>query len=117
MDRSRYRRPGIQTQSQTTTKTIFGNSQPVPRTGFVRPMGNMHRQAYKGSIALGNYPFNSEIKSTNIMNTKLPKTYLKEPTPIINGVRPVPKGIGQPSQTALLARRQPIDMSLPGAES
>ncbi len=62
MDRSRYRRPGTQTQSQITTKTTFGNSHPVPRAGFAQPVSKAQRQVYKGSIALGNYSFSSEIK-------------------------------------------------------
>ena len=51
------------------------------------------------------------------MNTDISNKFVNNPLPSSNNELPISRKLEQPTRTALLARRQPMDMSLPGVES
>ncbi len=106
MDRSRLKRPAIQTQRQTT-KINFGNSQPVPRV--------LPGRLQTTRPALTSRPIMPAAKRLTVQPLK--QQHLRVATPTVS-----PQISQQPTtlpNTIVVppASRTPIDMSLPGAES
>ncbi len=95
MGRFRIKRPGIQTPSQTQNNNTFENLQSVQRPGSVQPQYSDQRAAIGGLGRLVIQGIEKEIsRQRKLRSSPLPEV-----------------------RTALLARRIPIDMSLPGTDS
>lgn len=120
MDRSRFKRPGIQTQRQTPKRT-FGNPHLVPKAvpSRPRPVGVVMAHTV---IAPG-----STSRSLNAVQSRppVPARPAALPQPQVNNVESTQRQrfrsvaaaqLDAPSAT-VLARRQPIDMALPGEAS
>ena len=125
MDRSKLKRPAIQTQRQTT-KITFGNPQPVPKVlsgraqtlhtatsarmisrPIVRPPRDISLQPSVQTIAPTVAPTIAPIAPA--MTSSSPQM-APQPAPAL-AVAPPPQPVTPPVQ------RAPLDMSLPGAES
>jgi LCP family protein required for cell wall assembly len=112
MDRSRYRHPGIQKQSQTK-KITFGNSHPVPRSlqTYSREEKFDRLSSPKRKIVGPLY------KNIGKMATK---NLIKKPQKLNNNVNDAQNlhtKVGTPDNAAIIASRMPIDMDLPGEDS
>lgn len=106
MDRSRFRRPVIQTQSQTVKNTL-GSLYPVSRADYTRAqIGDRKRATYSDIILKQPEP----VDKQPIVNNQPVQLNTVETT------NSEPKVDSLPPAT-LLARQQPIDMSLPGENS
>jgi hypothetical protein len=118
MDRSRQKRPEIQTQRQTA-KISFGNSQLVPRVVPGR-IQNARPKAY--NLATPPRTTRSLIHSDEMYKLRSPQSQLPNQvvvsTPPPNPVRSGLPANQQPNITvASLASRTPIDMALPTPDS
>jgi hypothetical protein len=94
MDRSSFKRPATQTARQTT-QTPFGNPTPVPKVGMPRPGGLAVRQA----MSMDGFVTAASPR---------PRPALQQPD-----IPRVPRHQQGPS-VAVMARRVPLDMELPG---
>jgi LCP family protein required for cell wall assembly len=105
MDRSRFKRPGQQKQRQTQN-IAFGISQPVSEATSARPAAVPR----PGGLA---------VQHTLTEGIIAPPRRPAEPRQTAVPARPRPARPSQPAQpsTAVLARRIPLDMELPGEES
>src|SRR5581483_12378085 len=95
MDRSRYRRPAIQTQRQTQ-KAPLGSYSPVPRAGVTRPLNRL----------------SSRRQAMDLL--PVPPVRPAVTRPSLSALA-VAASLDQP--TGYQPRRQPLDMELPGETS
>ena len=106
MDRSRFKRPEIQTQRQTT-KIPFGNPQPVPKGVPLRPRSLQPLAPRPVVRPAAVVPVRQPMPTINSQQRIVPSRPVS--------MQPAPQ-VAAPSP-AVLARRLPIDMELPGEES
>jgi len=113
MDRSRYKRPDIQTQRQTT-KIPFGNPQPVPkvvppRTHAIRPLA---------PHVVAKPPVRQTAPTTNHIAARPNLAHARPHTDNrLRARKPVAAPVTATMAAPAPASKLPIDMDLPGEES
>ncbi len=117
MDRSRYKRPGTQTPRQNTTKNTFGNDQPVPRGVYLRPQNKLFITKKPSSTPASAILKAAGAQLIDDFSHTDHKTLPNVSSPdLANQSTQKPVQTAAPS-SALLARRRPMDMNLPGDAS
>jgi LCP family protein required for cell wall assembly len=109
MDRSKYKRPDIQKQSQIT-KNTFGNSVPVPKVSSSRPIGGIDGIGAARPLRHG--------VASPPQSARPPVSYNDAGKPTLGSIAVSGQaGASGLTPAVLAARRVPIDMDLPGEDS